>query len=67
MRGTSDVIKNNAKALEDRIWEMETSMGILQHHDAVAGTAKQRVANDYIATALRSINSFSPLYRQIIK
>lgn len=42
-------------------------MGILQHHDAVAGTQKQRVANDYIATALRSIESFVPLYRQIIK
>jgi hypothetical protein len=42
-------------------------MGILQHHDAVAGTEKQKVANDYIATALRSIESFSPLYKQILK
>lgn len=42
-------------------------MGILQHHDAVAGTEKQRVANDYVATALRSIDKFTPLYRQILK
>jgi len=34
---------------------MEMAMGILQHHDAVAGTAKQRVTDDYIATALRSL------------
>lgn len=67
IRGTSDVIKGNAKTLEERLWDLETSMGILQHHDAVAGTEKQRVANDYIATALRNIDKFRPLYRQIIK
>lgn len=38
MRGTSDIIKNNGKALEDALWDLETSMGILQHHDAVSGT-----------------------------
>lgn len=42
-------------------------MGILQHHDAVAGTEKQKVADDYIATALRSIGKFVPVYRQIVK
>lgn len=26
---------------------MEEAMGILQHHDAVSGTEKQHVANDY--------------------
>lgn len=38
MRGSSDVIKNNGKVLEQFIWELEMAMGILQHHDAVAGT-----------------------------
>ena len=41
-------------------------MGILQHHDAVSGTEKQAVANDYIATALKYIGKFSPLYTQIL-
>lgn len=41
-------------------------MGILQHHDAVSGTEKQKVANDYIATALKYIGKFSSMYKQII-
>jgi len=44
---------------------MEMAMGILQHHDAVAGTAKQKVTDDYVATSLRSINEFNKFYRQV--
>ena len=62
----SPVISDNTKNLEEGIWKLETSMGILQHHDAVSGTEKQKVADDYIATALRYINKFSPLYKQIL-
>ena len=38
---------------------MEMALGILQHHDAVAGTAKQLVTNDYISTGMKSINKFN--------
>lgn len=44
---------------------MEMALGILQHHDAVAGTAKQKVTDDYVATGLRSIDKFNALYRKI--
>ena len=46
---------------------MEMALGILQHHDAVAGTAKQKVTDDYVATGLRSIEAFNKLYSSIKK
>jgi hypothetical protein len=65
--GASDTVKNNAKKLEETIWGMEMALGILQHHDAVAGTARQHVTDDYIATGLKSIEAFSKLYKDIKK
>ena len=44
---------------------MEAALGILQHHDAVSGTAKQHVTDDYIATGLRAIEAFGKLYRRV--
>lgn len=38
----------------------------MQHHDAVSGTEKQRVADDYIATAIRSINKFKDTYMKVV-
>ena len=38
---------------------IERAMGVLQHHDAVAGTEKQKVADDYtyiLANATRALN-----------
>lgn len=65
MTNTSDLVRSSPKQIESTIIGMEMAMGILQHHDAVAGTAKQKVTDDYVATSLRSIDLFNKLYRTI--
>lgn len=32
---------------DPRLERLKEAMGVLQHHDAVSGTAKQHVTNDY--------------------
>lgn len=43
------------------------ALGILQHHDAVAGTAKQKVTEDYFYLGTKAYNYFYKLYSDIIK
>lgn len=44
---------------------MEMASGIMQHHDGVSGTSRQKVADDYIETSVMSINAFQGLYKKI--
>ncbi len=47
------------------LWNIEMAQGILQHHDGVSGTSKQKVANDYVNTAIRSLNFSQTVYSNI--
>lgn len=43
----SVLAKNKTVKFEENIENLREAMGIMQHHDAVTGTEKQHVANDY--------------------
>ena len=67
MSQSLDIINSSEDKIEDLIFGMEMALGVLQHHDAVAGTAQQHVADDYIRTGLKSINAFNDFYKQVKK
>jgi alpha-mannosidase len=41
------------------LYELEDALGVVQHHDAVSGTAKQHVSNDYSKRVQAGINKAS--------
>ena len=42
-------------------------IGIMQHHDAVTGTAQQHVSNDYKLRMANSIASNKPVYSKLVQ
>ena len=44
------------KEMVKSIYGLKDAMGINQHHDAVAGTSKQAVANDYVLILSKALN-----------
>ena len=42
-------------------------MGVSQHHDAITGTAKQHVANDYAYNLYKSVHNNTHVYSLMIK
>lgn len=41
-------------------------MGVYQHHDAIAGTAKQHVANNYVVHLSKSIAQNNKVYSSLL-
>jgi hypothetical protein len=46
---------------------MLNEMGVYQHHDAIAGTAKQLVANDYANRLTKALKNNTEMYAQVIR
>jgi lysosomal alpha-mannosidase len=51
---------------EDSLTLLKQSVGILQHHDAITGTAKAAVANDYARLLAKSIKRAEPSLGNIV-
>lgn len=49
-----------------RLTDLREQMGVMQHHDAVTGTEKQHVANDYVRTMYRALEGCNENARLIL-
>ena len=66
-----EVIKQNVSdekvsqilTAKDKIFD---TLGVLQHHDAVTGTEKQHVADDYLMKANNAVRDSDAIYEQIL-
>lgn len=52
---------------ESPLYKLDDAMGVAQHHDAVSGTSKQHVANDYAKRISSGICSATAFVTQAIR
>lgn len=57
-----DVTDNEISEIMTAHNKMMDVMGVYQHHDAVTGTAKQFVANDYNFNLVKAVNDNNKIY-----
>ena len=60
---TNDEKVSQIMSAKDEIFDI---MGVMQHHDAVTGTERQHVANDYLQKANTAVQNSNVLYEQIL-
>jgi hypothetical protein len=52
---------------EQPLYELDDALGVVQHHDAVSGTAKQHVADDYSKRVQAGVNTASDYVAEKLK
>jgi hypothetical protein len=50
------LLYNKIKLQDIQLNQIQKMIGLLQHHDAITGTAKEKVSNDYITKSNKAIN-----------
>lgn len=58
--------KANGEDHENDLTFLKQAVGILQHHDAITGTAKQAVAKDYARLLDKGVKKAEPVLSTII-
>lgn len=53
--------------MSDSLTHLRETMGVMQHHDAITGTEKQAVANDYARLLTRAIEKAEEPLSSIIR
>jgi len=61
-----DVKDETVKTIKDNKHAMLNALGIMQHHDAITGTAKQAVANRYAEILDDAVTQNNELYASLI-
>lgn len=56
---------HDRQKMNSRLTHLREEMGVLQHHDAVTGTEKQHVADDYIKNAYKALEGCNENARTI--
>ena len=60
-------VNANVKEITDAKDAMLDWLGVYQHHDAISGTAKQHVADNYMMHMQRSIDSSNKIYTKYLQ
>lgn len=58
---------NSSADYSEHLSELREAMGTFQHHDAITGTEKQHVANDYVKQLTKAIKEAEKPIGEIIK